>query len=119
MSLTDTKSTSTQDRPIGRERIACLKRIVSQRLLEQVIDQNSDFLGRAKANRCFEKMEVLSDGSYLSKIYESDYDRLHDRNGTVVRVIEYTIDDPERVGNGEVHRLLPPFSMRRSIQRRC
>ena len=78
----------------------------SSKLMKQVIDQNSDFLGRAKANRCFEKMEVLSDGSYLSKIYESDYDRLHDRNGTVVRVIEYTIDDPERVGNGEVHRLV-------------
>jgi len=78
----------------------------SSKLMKQVIDQNSDFLGRAKANRCFEKMEVLSDGSYLSKIYEGDYDRLHDRNGTVVRVIEYTIDDPERVGNGEVHRLV-------------
>ncbi len=78
----------------------------SYKLMKQVIDQHSDFLGRAKANRCFVKMQVLSDGSYLSKIYGNDYDRLHDRNGTVVRVIEYTIDDPERVGNGEVHRLI-------------
>jgi hypothetical protein len=78
----------------------------SYELMQKVIDQKSDFLGRAKANRCFKKMSLLSDGSYLSKIYGSDYDRLHDRNGTVVRVIEYTIDDPERVGYAEVHRLV-------------
>lgn len=78
----------------------------SYELMKKVIDQKSDFLGRAKANRCFKKMNILSDGSYLSKIYGSDYDRLHDRNGTVVRVIEYTIDDPERVGHGEIHRLV-------------
>lgn len=74
--------------------------------MKQVVDQNSDFLGRAKMNRRFAKMQVLSDGSYLSKIYATDYDRIHDRNGTVVRVIEYTLDDPERVGHGEMHRLV-------------
>jgi hypothetical protein len=75
-------------------------------LMQMVIDGKSDFLGRAKPNRCFKKMKVLSDGSYLSKIYATDYDRTHDRGGTVVRVIEYTIDDPERVGHGEKHRLV-------------
>jgi hypothetical protein len=75
-------------------------------LMKKVIDQKSDFLGRAKTNRCFKKMQVLSDGSYLSKIYAVDYDRLHDRNGTIVRVIEYTLDDPQRVGHGETHRLV-------------
>lgn len=33
----------------------------------------------------------LPDGSYLSKIYRSTYDRQKDRNGTVVRVVEYTL----------------------------
>lgn len=75
-------------------------------LMKQVIDRDSDFLGRCKTNRCFKKMQVLSDGSYLSKIYASDYDRRHDRNGTTVRVIEYTLDDPERTGHGEMHRLV-------------
>jgi hypothetical protein len=78
----------------------------SYELMKMVIDQKSDFLGRAKMNRCFKKMRILSDGSYLSKIYGSDNDRLRDRNGTVVRVIEYTIDDPERTGHGELHRLV-------------
>ena len=75
-------------------------------LMRQVIDGKSDFLGRAKMNRRFKKTKVLSDGSYLSKIYATDYDRIHDRNGTVVRVIEYTLDDPQRVGHGEKHRLV-------------
>jgi hypothetical protein len=75
-------------------------------LMKQVVNQKSDFLGRSKINRCFKKMQVLSDGSYLSKIYATDYDRLHDRNGTPVRLIEYTLDDPERVGHGEKHRLV-------------
>ena len=75
-------------------------------LMKKVIDQKSDFVGRCKMNRCFKKIKVLSDGSYLSKIYATDYDRVHDRNGTFVRVIEYTLDDPQRVGHGESHRII-------------
>jgi hypothetical protein len=75
-------------------------------LMSQVFKRKSDFLGRSKTNRCFKKMEVLSDGSYLSKIYASDYDRLHDRGGRSVRVIEYTLEDPQRTGHREKHRLV-------------
>ncbi len=53
--------------------------------MRKVLAKQSHFLGRAKSNRCFKKLKVLSDGSYLSKIYDNDYDRLHDRNGEVVR----------------------------------
>ena len=31
------------------------------------------------------------------------YDRKKDRDGIVVRVIRYTLDDPQRVGHGEEH----------------
>jgi len=78
----------------------------SYQLMVQVIEQGSEFLGRAKPSRHFRKIKVLSDGSYLSKIYASQNDRVHDRNGTTVRVIEYTLDDPQRTGHGEPHRLL-------------
>ena len=81
----------------------------SHELMTMAIARKCDFLGRCKMNRCFRKMKVLSDGSYLSKIYGSDYDRLHDRNGTEVRVIEYTIDDPQREGHSELHRLVTTF----------
>ena len=36
----------------------------------------------------------------------SPYDRQKDRDGIVVRVIRYTLDDPQRVGHGEVHVLI-------------
>ena len=50
-------------------------------------------------------IQRLLDGSYLAKIYPSPQDRDQDRDGIVVRVIEYTLDDPERTGHGETHRL--------------
>ena len=35
-----------------------------------------------------------------------DYDRKKDRDGILVRVTRYTIDDPQRVGRGEEHVLM-------------
>jgi hypothetical protein len=63
-------------------------------------------LARVKANLILEPIERLSDGSYLAKIYPNAYARTKDRGGIVVRVIKYTIDDPQRVGHGEEHTLL-------------
>lgn len=75
-------------------------------LMGQVMDQHSDFLGRAKPSRRFRKLQVLRDGSYLSKIYSTDYDRMHDRRGRSVRVLEYSLDDPQRPGHAQRHRLV-------------
>ena len=61
---------------------------------------------RGKKNFVLKPIEHLSDGSYLAKIYPKPHDRDKDRNGVVVRVIEYTLNDPQRTGQGEVHRLL-------------
>jgi hypothetical protein len=63
-------------------------------------------LFRVKSQLALKPVERLADGSYLATIYGHSYDREKDRNGTVVRVIEYTLDDPQRVGHGERHRLL-------------
>ena len=38
----------------------------------------------------------------LAKLYRSPADRKKDRDGIVVRVIEYTFDDPGRPGSGEL-----------------
>src|SRR5205807_10509318 len=61
---------------------------------------------RVKSNLILEPIRKLSDGSYLAKIYPSSYDRDKDRKGIVVRVIAYTLDDPQRVGHAERHRLI-------------
>lgn len=63
-------------------------------------------LVRVKSNLILEPFQQLSDGSYLAKIHPSSYDRAKDRRGIVVRVIAYTLDDPQRTGHQEVHRFI-------------
>jgi Insertion element 4 transposase N-terminal/Transposase DDE domain len=63
-------------------------------------------LARVKSQLILRPIRHLSDGSYLAKIYKSSYDRTKDRGGIVVRVIRYTLDDPQRVGHGEEHVLI-------------
>ena len=63
-------------------------------------------LVRVKSNMILKPIKKLSDGSYLAKIYPSSYARTKDRNGIVVRVIQYTLDDPQRTGHQEIHRLV-------------
>jgi hypothetical protein len=61
---------------------------------------------RVKTSLILKPLERLPDGSYLAKIYPSSYTRDKDRDGIVVRVIDYTLDDPQRTGHGQPHRLL-------------
>lgn len=63
-------------------------------------------LARVKNGLILEPIRDLADGSYLAKIYPTPEDRRKDRQGIVVRVIRYTLDDPQRVGHGEVHTLI-------------
>ena len=79
---------------------------LSYKNLKQVRRRGGHLLARIKCNLIFEPTEVLPDGSYLSKMYRSSGDRKHDRDGIVVRIIEYTLTDPGRPGDGKVHRLL-------------
>lgn len=74
--------------------------------LSAVIQRRAHLLARLSSNRLFEPLEVLPDGSFLSKRYRTSADRRRDRNGIMVRIIEYTLDDPTRPGAGERHRLL-------------
>jgi len=63
-------------------------------------------LARVKSGLILRPIHHLADGSYLAKIYKSDYDRKKDRDGIAVRVIRYTLNDPQRVGHGEEHVLI-------------
>jgi Insertion element 4 transposase N-terminal/Transposase DDE domain len=75
-------------------------------LVKQTLDRKAQLLAHWKNNRILPPRRVLSDGSYLARIYANDSDRRADRNGIDVRIIEYTLDDPARPGCGEKHRLL-------------
>ncbi len=68
--------------------------------------QGTKLLLRVKSNMVLRPLQRLADGSYLAKIYPSSYARDKDRDGIVVRVMEYTLNDPQRTGHGQKHQLL-------------
>jgi len=78
----------------------------SYKLWKRALTENVAVLARAKSGLILKPIKNLSDGSYLAKIYPSSYDRDKDRNGIVVRVIRYQLDDPQRVGHEEEHVLM-------------
>lgn len=63
-------------------------------------------LARVQKSMVFEPIQHFDDGSFLAKVYRSNWYRENDKGGILVRVIEYTIDDPQRTGNQERHVLL-------------
>ncbi len=82
------------------------RNFLSYKLVQQVIGRHAHLLARIKKNLVFRPIRRLLDGSYLAKLYPSAKDRRHDTKGIVVRIIDYTFDDPNRPGSGERHRLL-------------
>lgn len=71
-----------------------------------VLARGAHLLARVNKQRIFTPIQTLPDGSYLAKLYRSSYDRQRDRNGSIVRIIDYTLSDPQRPGKDEHHRLL-------------
>jgi len=74
--------------------------------VKAVIATGAHLLARINNWPIFRPIQTLSDGSFLAKAYANPNDRDHDRDGIVVRIIEYTLDDPNRPGKAEKHRLL-------------
>lgn len=78
----------------------------SYSLWKRALSENIAVLARVKSNLILEPIRHLDDGSYLAKIYRNSYDRSKDRNGILVRVIRYKLNDPQRVGHEEEHVLM-------------
>ena len=74
-------------------------------MLVGVRTRGAHFLARLPAHVKPKPVEVLPDGTWLAYLYPSDPKRRrHER--LLVRIIEYTLDDPTRPGHAEHHRLL-------------
>jgi Insertion element 4 transposase N-terminal/Transposase DDE domain len=73
---------------------------------QRLNQRKAKVLARVTSRLILRPIRTLADGSYITKIYKCDYDRKKDRNGIEVRVIRYTLDDPQRVGDGEEHVLI-------------
>jgi hypothetical protein len=74
--------------------------------IRQVLARGANLLAMVKTGLVLRPFQQLPDGSYLAKSYRNAYARDHDLFGVVVRVIQYTFDDPGRKGHGEKHRLI-------------
>jgi hypothetical protein len=79
---------------------------LSYALVQQVQTRQAQLLARIKKNLVFKPLKRLGDGSYLAKFYASPGQRAKDEGGVLVRVIDYTLTDAARSGQGETHRLL-------------
>lgn len=73
-------------------------------LWNQARGTGADLLWRVKKNLRLPCEKKLPDGSYLSRVYASAKDQRHNRNGVVVRVIEYTLEGVP--GAEPIYRLL-------------
>jgi len=82
------------------------RNFLSYDLVAQVIRRRGQLLARAKTSMIFVPIKRLPDGSFLAKLYPSPRHRAKDQDGILVRIIEYTFNDPQRPGYGERHRLL-------------
>jgi Insertion element 4 transposase N-terminal/Transposase DDE domain len=78
----------------------------SYALWQQLERRGVKLLARVVKSLILRPIRALADGSYLAKIYKNASDRQKDRDGITVRVIRYTLDDPQRVGHGEEHVLI-------------
>jgi Insertion element 4 transposase N-terminal/Transposase DDE domain len=82
------------------------RNFLSYKHLQMIKARDAHLLARLKSNYVFAPIAELPDGSYLSKMYPSSWHRKMDRNGILVRIIVYTLDDPNRPHAGTTHRLL-------------
>jgi Insertion element 4 transposase N-terminal/Transposase DDE domain len=92
--------------PSLRKGMLCLadRFFPSYKLFRAAAQTGADLLWRTRQNARLDVDRRLPDGSYLSRIYASTSDRRNQRNGIVVRVIDYRLK--EVPGAEPVYRLI-------------
>jgi hypothetical protein len=78
----------------------------SYSLWKKAIATGGQVLARVQSRLVLRPQTHLDDGSYLAQLYPCESERNRDRNGLVVRVIRYRLDDRQRTGHGEEHVLI-------------
>jgi hypothetical protein len=76
------------------------------KLVAAVQARGAKLLARAKTSMRFEPIAALPDGSYLARLLPRDQRRKKGQDGIVVRVVDYTLDDPGRPSKEKEHRLV-------------
>ena len=78
----------------------------SYEMVQQTLARGAHFLGRVPSPVRFAAEQVLADGSSLRTIHARQRKGLPTPPPIRVRIIEYTIDDPDRPHHGERQRLM-------------
>lgn len=78
----------------------------SVKLLELAVARGVEVLGRLSSVQVFTPSETLGDGSFLAQMGPVRQGFGRQAGEVMVRVIVYIIDDPDRPGHGQVHRLV-------------
>lgn len=92
--------------PSLRKGMLCLadRNFYGFELWNQARSTGADLLWRMRKNLRLPCEKRLPDGSYLSRVYASRKDKRHQKNGVVVRVIEYSLEGVS--GAEPIYRLL-------------
>jgi hypothetical protein len=77
----------------------------SSEMVRTTLAQQAHFLGRTKRNIVLRPTELLTDGSFLARVYPSPEARRRDEQGIELRVVEYALDTPAGPGR-ETYRLI-------------
>ena len=88
------------------------RHLPSARLVQIIRTMGAHVLGRLDSRVVPTYVRQLSDGSYLAYLYPQG----PSGKPLLVRIIEYTIDDPDRVGHQEIHRLVPTLLNPRTVE---
>jgi hypothetical protein len=77
-----------------RKNMLCLadRNFLCYPLWEQAVATGAKLVWRAKLKLVIPKIRKLADGSYLAKLYPSPKHRRQDREGILVRLVDYRID---------------------------
>jgi hypothetical protein len=74
-------------------------------MFQRAVDRGAHVLARLPAHVKPQLVRRLPDGSYLATLQPSEYARRKQGECLLVRIIEYTLNDPNLPHSGEIHRL--------------
>jgi Insertion element 4 transposase N-terminal/Transposase DDE domain len=75
-------------------------------MIKACLTRQADFLGRLPSTVTTRPRRYLPDGSYLAYLTPSDYHQRKQGERVLVRIVDYTITDPNMAGYGQRHRVV-------------
>ncbi len=88
----------------------------SARLIQVIRALRAHVLGRLPSHVVPRYLRQLADGTYLAYLYPEDDSGKQQGQPRLLRIIEYHLEDPQRPGHGELHRLVTTLLNPRTVR---